>query len=155
MATTNGTNGVNGHAATAHVSVDEFLKTDFDYVICGGGTAGLCVAARLTEDPNVNVGVIEAGKNKLGDMLVDVPLLFSQMFNNPEYDWAYKTTPQKGNHNKVHHMIRGKMLGGSSGINYMMYVRGVSTLWTICQSFVLRDMLTHDSRSRIMMTGLS
>ena len=121
MAATNGVNGANGHASTAHVSVDEFLKTDFDYVICGGGTAGLVVAARLSENPDVTVGVIEAGKNKLGDPLVDIPLMFSQMFNNPDYDWAYKTTPQKGNQNKVHHMIRGKMLGGSSGINYMMY----------------------------------
>ena len=127
MATTNGVNGVNGvngHAPTAHVSADEFLNTDFDYVICGGGTAGLVVAARLSENPDVNVGVIEAGGNKLGDPMVDIPAMFLQMFSKPEYDWIYKTTPQKHNGNKVHHMVRGKMLGGSSGINYMMYVRG-------------------------------
>jgi choline dehydrogenase-like flavoprotein len=135
MATTNGVNGVsgangvNGHTATAHVSAEEFLKTDFDYVICGGGTAGLVVAARLSENPDVTVGVIEAGKNKLGDPAVDIPMMFTSMFSNPEYDWAYKTTPQKCNNNIVHHVVRGKMLGGSSGINYMMYVRGSLQDW--------------------------
>jgi choline dehydrogenase-like flavoprotein len=117
-------NGVNGHAHTAHVSVDEFLKHDFDYIICGGGTAGLVVAARLTENPDVKVGVIEAGRNRLNDPMVDIPVAFPTMFNNPEYDWAYRTVPQKGNKNVEHHMVRGKMLGGSSGINYCMYVRG-------------------------------
>lgn len=118
------TNGVNSKAASAHVTVDEFIKTDFDYVVCGGGTAGLVVAARLTENPDVTVGVIEAGKNKLDDPLVDIPTAFPMQFSNPEYDWAYKTTPQKGNRDTVHHFVRGKMLGGSSGINYMMYVVG-------------------------------
>ncbi|KAK5213080.1 hypothetical protein LTR41_002028 [Exophiala xenobiotica] len=117
-------NGINSDAPTAHVSVEEFVKNDFDYLVCGGGTAGVVVAARLSENPDVTVGLIEAGKNRLGDPLVDIPLLFAHMFGNPEYDWNYKTTPQKGNNDKVHHVVRGKMLGGSSGINYMMYVRG-------------------------------
>lgn len=100
MATTNGSNGVdgaNGASAShksAHVSVDEFVQQSYDYVICGGGTAGLVIAARLTENPDVTVGVIEAGKNKLGDPLVDTPAAFLQMFNNKEYDWAFKTVPQ-------------------------------------------------------------
>lgn len=124
MAQPNGMNGVNGDAPTALVSVEEFLKNDFDYLVCGGGTAGVVVAARLSENPDVTVGLIEAGENRLGDPVVDTPLLFAQMFGNPEYDWNYKTTPQKGNNDKIHHVVRGKMLGGSSGINYMMYVRG-------------------------------
>ncbi|KAJ5363131.1 hypothetical protein N7541_003975 [Penicillium brevicompactum] len=105
-------------------SVEEFTRTTFDYVICGGGTAGLVVAARLSENPDVTVGVIEAGKYRIGDPLVDTPAAFSQMFENPEYDWCLYTTPQEGNHGKKHHIPRGKLLGGSSGINYMMYVRG-------------------------------
>lgn len=92
MAATNGVNGA-GHLP-AHISAEEFSKQEFDYIICGGGTAGLCIAARLTENPDVTVGVIEAGKNKLGDMMVDVPALFIQMLGNPEYDWNYKTVPQ-------------------------------------------------------------
>lgn len=47
--------------------------------------------------------------------------MFTKMLGNPEYDWMVKTEPQVANHNKVHHMPRGKVLGGSSGINYMMY----------------------------------
>ena len=77
-------------------SVEEFTRTTFDYVICGGGTAGLVVAARLSENPDVTVGVIEAGKYRIGDPLVDTPAAFSQMFENPEYDWCLYTTPQVG-----------------------------------------------------------
>ncbi|KAL4802444.1 hypothetical protein BDV18DRAFT_146741 [Aspergillus unguis] len=105
-------------------SVEEFVQTPFDFIVCGGGTAGLIVAARLSEDPNVTVGVVEAGQYRIGDPLIDTPALFSQMFEKPEYDWCLYTAPQKGNKGKRHHVPRGKVLGGSSAINYMMYVRG-------------------------------
>lgn len=78
------------------------------------------MAARLSENPDVTVGVIEAGKWRKDDMNVDVPALFLQMLGNKEYDWVHQTVPQKGDSNKVHHIPRGKLLGGSSGINYMM-----------------------------------
>ena len=96
MATTNGVNGtVNGHHPPAlSPSAEDFLENNYDYVIVGGGTAGLVIAARLTENPDVTVGVLEAGKNRLGDMLVDCPAMFLQMFNNTDYDWAFKTIPQ-------------------------------------------------------------
>jgi choline dehydrogenase-like flavoprotein len=105
-------------------SIEEFSNTTFDYIICGGGTAGLAIAARLTENPEVTVGVVEAGKYRIGDPLVDMPAGLFQLLENPEYDWCMYTAPQEGNHGKVHHIPRGKLLGGSSGINYMMYVRG-------------------------------
>lgn len=105
-------------------SIEEFTNTHFDYLICGGGTAGCVLAARLSEDPNVTVGVIEAGKYRIGDPLVDTPTAFFNMFENPDYDWCMYTAPQRANKDKIHHMPRGKLLGGSSGINYMMYVRG-------------------------------
>jgi choline dehydrogenase-like flavoprotein len=60
-------------------SADDFLKHNYDFVIIGGGTAGLTVAARLTENPDVTVGVLEAGKNKLDDFLVDTPGVFTQL----------------------------------------------------------------------------
>lgn len=92
------TNGVNGHAETRlpalAESAEDFLSHKYDYIIVGGGTAGLVVAARLTENPDVTVGVLEAGKNRLGDMLIDCPGLFLQMFNDTQYDWAFKTEPQ-------------------------------------------------------------
>lgn len=121
------TNGVtDGAHTTGHnniISAEDFAQQDYDYLILGGGTAGLVIAARLSENTDVTVGVIEAGKNRLDDMLVDIPAMFPQMFNNPEYDWRYMTTPQVGagpSADKSHHFVRGKMLGGSSAINYMM-----------------------------------
>jgi len=96
-ATTNGTNGVggvNGHSESSVPSVAQFVELTYDFVIVGGGTAGLAIAARLTEDPSVTVGVIEAGKNRLGDLFVDTPAMFLQMLGNPEYDWMMFTTPQ-------------------------------------------------------------
>lgn len=77
-------------------TVEEFTSTTFDYVICGGGTAGLALAARLSENPDVTVGVIEAGKYRIGDPIVDTPAAFPQMFENPEYDWCMYTVPQVG-----------------------------------------------------------
>ncbi|PLB48624.1 alcohol oxidase [Aspergillus steynii IBT 23096] len=105
-------------------SLDEFLQVSFDYLIVGGGTAGLTLAARLSEDPSVTVGVIEAGKDQTKNEFVRTPAMFPQMLGIPEYDWMLETVPQKWNGNKVHAMTRGKMLGGSSATNGMMYVRG-------------------------------
>ncbi|KAF2152036.1 GMC oxidoreductase [Myriangium duriaei CBS 260.36] len=118
----------NTHARTATSSLvktaSEFLDISYDFLIVGGGTAGLVVAARLTEDPKVNVGVLEAGNSHLGDPLVDIPGAFSQQLSNPEYDYAFYTEPQTANGNIRHQHPRGKGLGGSSAINYLMYVRG-------------------------------
>lgn len=126
---TNGTNGTSSTLPAIITSAEEFVAHEYDYVIVGGGTAGLVIAARLSENPDVTIGVIEAGKNRLDDMIVDTPALFTQMLGNPEYDWNLKTTPQvcsfllviesvKANTAKVgtgerrHHLPRGKALGG-------------------------------------------
>jgi choline dehydrogenase len=94
-------------------SPGEFAAKKYDFVIIGGGTAGLTLAARLTEDPEVTVGVIEAGQNRLADpnilvpgrtltkLLHEVDLTISVDFNaigNPEYDWVFKTTAQVAIH---------------------------------------------------------
>jgi choline dehydrogenase len=76
------------------MSVEDLTTTEFDYVICGGGTAGLVIAARLTENPNVTVAVIEAGGNGLNDLMIDAPNLATQLYGKPQYDWDYKTVPQ-------------------------------------------------------------
>jgi choline dehydrogenase len=78
------------------VDAVQFVEQEYDFLICGGGTAGLVVATRLSEDPNVTVGVIEAGKSKLDDPIVDVPVGILRALHNPEYDWIYKTVPQVG-----------------------------------------------------------
>lgn len=73
-----------------------FLSEKYDFIIIGGGTAGLAVAARLTEDPDIVVGVLEVGKSRLDDPLVDNPAAFVHMLGNPEYDHCFKTVPQVG-----------------------------------------------------------
>lgn len=94
----NGTDGVNGANGTSSQalcsSAANFLQHSYDYIVIGGGTAGLVLAARLTENPNVHVGVLEAGKNRMNDMMVNIPALFPKMLGDPEYDWKMSTVPQ-------------------------------------------------------------
>ncbi|TVY68813.1 Dehydrogenase citC [Lachnellula suecica] len=92
----------------------------FDYVIVGGGTAGLVLAARLTEDPAVDVVVLEAGEKRLDDPNINIPGLMGQLYGNEKYDWNFKTTPQEGLSGRTLAWPRGKVLGGSSAINFLM-----------------------------------
>ncbi|RAH59324.1 alcohol oxidase [Aspergillus piperis CBS 112811] len=100
--------------------VTDFIHDTFDFSIVGGGTAGLVLAARLSEDPNVRVGVIEAGVSRLGDPKVDTPTGMAMTLKDPEYDWCFQTSPQSGVNNRTYATHRGKMLGGSSGLHSMM-----------------------------------
>lgn len=86
----------NSHAESPTCSIEDFTHISFDYIICGGGTAGCAIAARLSENPDVTVGIVEAGKYRIGDPLVDTPTAFFGMFENPEYDWCLYTAPQAG-----------------------------------------------------------
>ncbi|OLN96651.1 Glucose oxidase 1 [Colletotrichum chlorophyti] len=97
------------------------MAESYDYIIVGGGTAGLTVAARLTEDPRLTVLVLEAGADRSEDLNVLAPGLFPAMYGNPDYDWDYKTVPQTSANNKVVAHIRGKQLGGSSAMNFMFW----------------------------------
>ena len=66
----------------------------YDYIVVGGGTSGLVVAARLTEDPNVRVLVLEAGANRLNDPRITIPGLAAQTYDDPDFDWCMKSIPQ-------------------------------------------------------------
>lgn len=79
---------------SAICSLEEFLQVSYDYIIIGGGTAGLAVAAGLSEDPTVSVGVIEAGKDQTQNECVSTPALFPRILGVPEYDWMLATVPQ-------------------------------------------------------------
>ncbi|KAI0466496.1 putative glucose-methanol-choline oxidoreductase [Xylaria cf. heliscus] len=103
----------------------------YDYVVVGGGTAGLTLATRLVEQQAGSVAVIEAGTfYEIVGNTSQVPAYDSYFSSkgandwHPLVDWGYQTTPQAGGYNESIHYARGKMLGGSSGRNYMAYQRG-------------------------------
>ena len=98
-----------------------FAAINFDYLIVGGGTAGLTVATRLSENAKISVGVIEAGGDRTDDPLILTPGFVLSTFNNPLYDWAFETTPQVHANDRVIGHPRGKQLGGSSAINYLYW----------------------------------
>ena len=66
----------------------------FDYIIVGGGTAGLVLANRLTTDPDISVLVVEAGADRLKDPKITIPGLATTLYNDPTYDWEFETIPQ-------------------------------------------------------------
>ncbi|KAF9199616.1 hypothetical protein BGZ49_010239 [Haplosporangium sp. Z 27] len=97
-------------------------QTHYDYIILGGGTAGCVLAGRLTEDPNINVLVLEAGYSD--DIPASkTPILYPNLWRS-DADWNFKTVPQKHALGRIMDQPRGRLLGGSSSINAMMYHRG-------------------------------
>jgi len=94
----------------------------FDFIVVGGGTAGCVLAARLSRDPGIRVLLLEAGAAQPSPAMSD-PLTWPRLAGTA-VDWDYQTVPQRGTDNAVHRWPRGKVLGGSSGINGMIHVRG-------------------------------
>jgi choline dehydrogenase len=110
---------------TASAKQEQGMSEHFDFVVVGGGSAGAIIAARLTEDAGCRVALIEAGERPPAAELLPAACPTLQL--NPETDWMYTADPGHCGLALAEQrmmMPRGKMLGGSSGINYMAYVRG-------------------------------
>ncbi len=96
--------------------------SSYDFVVVGGGSAGSVVASRLSEDADVRVLLLEAGPAD-GPAAMSVPAAWLTLIGS-EVDWGYETVPQPGLGGNAIAFPRGKVLGGSSSINAMVFVRG-------------------------------
>ncbi len=96
---------------------------EFDYVIVGAGSAGCVLANRLSEDPSVRVALLEAGGRDWYPW-IHIPVGYFKTMHNPSYDWCLETEPDPGLNGRSIRWPRGKVLGGSSSINGLLYVRG-------------------------------
>jgi choline dehydrogenase len=95
----------------------------FDFVIVGGGTAGCVLANRLSADPNASVLLLEAGGED-NWIWIHIPVGYLYCIGNPRTDWCYRTEPDPGLNGRSILYARGRVLGGSSSINAMLYLRG-------------------------------
>lgn len=107
----------------AKKSKDRTLKTQFDYIIVGAGSAGCVLANRLTEDADKTVLLVETGGSDKS-IFIQMPTALSIPMNTKKYAWQFQTEPEPYLDNREMHCPRGKVLGGSSSINGMVYVRG-------------------------------
>ena len=96
---------------------------DFDYIIVGAGSAGCVLANRLSEKPRTRTLLLEAG-GKDRSIWIHVPVGFSKMLNDKSVNWCFESEPEENTGNRKIPIPRGKVLGGSSSINGMLYVRG-------------------------------
>ncbi|KAI4264398.1 MAG: hypothetical protein L6R42_000496, partial [Xanthoria sp. 1 TBL-2021] len=132
------------------------ISATFDYVVVGGGTAGLTIASRLAADPSITVAVIEAGGFYEAAGNTSVVPAYTTLYSgtdpadtNPAVDWGDVTVPQAGANNRRLHYAQGKTLGGSSARNYMLYHRptfGSAQKWadeTRDQSYTFSNLLPY------------
>ena len=96
----------------------------FDFIIVGGGSAGCVLANRLSENGLYKILLLEAGKK--GNIWSSIPISFATLMNNPKANWLYRSEPDEGSNFRRIEIPRGKLIGGSSSINGMVFVRGQS-----------------------------
>jgi len=108
-------------------------QTDADYVVVGAGSAGCVLGNRLSADPKTNVIVLEAGGDDrplhnpsqfLSNLMIHIPAGYAQTLSDPKINWNWQTTPDQSVGGRVFSWPRGKVLGGTSSINGLIYVRG-------------------------------
>lgn len=99
------------------------LNKIYDYIVVGAGSAGCVLANRLSANPNTRVLLVEAGIKDTNPW-IHVPVGYFKTMHNPKFDWCYKTEPDEGIAGRSLQWPRGKVLGGSSSLNGLLYVRG-------------------------------
>ncbi|TFK73870.1 alcohol oxidase [Pluteus cervinus] len=105
------------------------IKDSYDFIIIGGGTAGLTVANRLTENIRTSVLVIEAGDTDVGNLNLEVPFFCTRTVPFTSVDWNFTTVPQTNLNGRSLIYPRGFVLGGSSSVNFLAYTRGSEDDW--------------------------
>jgi choline dehydrogenase len=122
--------GARGDVARAHLyaqialmSPFQIIEGDYDYIIVGAGSAGCILANRLSADTRNRVLLLEAG-GRDDWIWYHIPAGYLFAIGNPRSDWMFKTEPEKGLNGRILHYPRGKVIGGSSSINAMIYMRG-------------------------------
>ncbi|PVH80354.1 GMC oxidoreductase [Cadophora sp. DSE1049] len=99
-----------------------FTSQSFDFLIIGGGTAGLVLASRLSSISSLHIGVLEAGPSAFNEPLINIPGRFGESLGS-RYDWKFETTAQDGLNGRKLAWPRGKVLGGTSALNFMTWNR--------------------------------
>lgn len=114
------------------------MNHTFDYIVVGAGSAGCVLAARLSEDPNIDVLVLEYGGSDRS-VIIQMPSAFSLPMNTKRFNWHYETAPEQHLDGRRLHCPRGKVLGGSSSINGLVYIRGHACDFDEWESLGARD----------------